>query len=109
MSVETLISFNQNLTKPSESDMFYPLNGPQISFLFNISPGSWLYYAKEYGLTPHYVTSAALVTGADGEQQPELCQARVDLRHQRPPEDAALSTLHCCPMNFLSAHNHVWC
>lgn len=68
---------------------------------------SWLYFAKEYCLTPHYVTSATLVTGADGEQQSELCQVRVDLCHQRTTKDATLSTLHCCPMNFLSTYNHV--
>lgn len=37
-------------------------------------------------------------TGAHGQQQPVLRQARVDLRHQWATEDAALSTLHCRPV-----------
>lgn len=49
------------------------------------------------------------VTGADGEQQSELCQARMDLRNQRTAKDAALSTLHCCPLNStLCLHTRVW-
>lgn len=43
------------------------------------------------------------ITGADGEQQPELRQACVDLRNQRTTEDAALSAVHGRPLNrFIS-------
>lgn len=47
------------------------------------------------------------ITGADGEQQPELCQACVDLRNQRPTEDAALSAVHSRPLNCRHASTSV--
>lgn len=41
----------------------------------------------------------ASITGADGEQQSELCQTRLDSRNQWATKDAALSTLLCRPLN----------
>lgn len=49
-------------------------------------------------LQMHDVTLPS-ATGADGQQQPVLRQARVDLRHQRPAEAAALPALHRGPVN----------
>lgn len=43
--------------------------------------------------------SLTSITGADGEQQSELCQTRMDLRNQRTTKDAALSALHRRPLN----------
>lgn len=40
-----------------------------------------------------------LIAGTDGEQQSELCQTGVDLRHQRTAKDSAISALHCCPLS----------
>lgn len=82
----------------------------QLSILFFFSAFRFIFslwqlvILHQTCLTPHYITCITFVTGIDGEQQFKFCQACLDLRHQRTTKNAALSTLHCCPMNFLSLH-----